>query len=1538
MCKNTILIIATLIIGVSFSQPIVINEFLASNVTDNPEMYDFDDYTDWIELRNLGSTARNLEGYFITDDLHNPLKWKIPDGTLIEAGGYLVIWADDFDENPGKLYTRPYWPWSEFTTQHYHTNFKLSKSGEQLGLFIADSDDDLVIIDKDVIWKYLDDGTNQESNWIQDDFNDDSWSFGHAELGYGDGDETTIVEYGSDEDNKYITTYFRKTFDVNDIEEIQSLTLSLLRDDGAVVYLNGDEVFRDNMPDGVIIYDTYATSSVISDEEDEFFTWSLSSDLLQAGQNIIAVEIHQVSSSSSDISFNLELIGKRYSNMLLIDSLTFENQITDVSYGRIIDDNSWSFFGEPTPGLPNITQSVDIFEFSGIVELSLEAGFYNGPQTIELTSGVDNEPIYYTLDGSKPGTQSLLYTNPINIDTTTVLKARAIGHNKISGEIILSTYFISEQNFLPTISLVAEPRLLWDADIGIYENEYKQREIPVTLQYFTHEAENGFTSNVGARLGGLNIWTKPQKPFTIYTRDRFGDDFINYQLFKNKQITNFSRIVLRNGGDDWEETLIRDPMTEGIISGMMDCGYMAYQPSSLFLNGDYWGIYNIREKFDINYFRENFNINSNNIDHLEYTTTISGTQLQVVEGNLDYYNSMIDYIVNNDINNINIYTQIKELMNVDSFIDHVVMTLFCANTSWGHNREWWRPHQENEKWQWLIVDVDRGFNPSNISTNLLDDLMADYELFQLLLNSQFFQNRFVQRAASHLSNTFIPDRINTIVDSLSGIIFNEMPRHINRWGNQDGIYSMDNWEDNLDEIKQFSQERNNIVLNQIINELDLDGTVQVIVNVQPVGSGKILINDVPLINQDGAGSYFKDNPISIAAYSLPGYEFVGWQGNSDSTIIHYDCIFDSSFTALFQSSDEIILPEVLTQNTLLTNNQPYVISQNLIISSETSLTIEEGVEIRMLEGSNIIVEGQLIIEGTEDAPVQIIPHASIGENRWGSICINNGSELSNISHLKLSGASRGANPMIHKGAISSINSDIVLNNLEITDVLFPIYVEGGTIILNNSSISCEYISDYINVKGGDAIIENCVFFGSDADDTDAIDLDNVTNGIIRNNRIYNFTGSNSDGIDIGESSQEILISSNLIYHIEDKGISIGQESSMIVEKNLIVGSGKGIAVKDNSSAFIINNTFYSNDTSVSCFEKNEGAGGGNAEIVNSIFSNNLSFSTFEDEFSSISVRYSLSDSELIDGEGNLFSNPYFLDQTIYNLELASDSPCIDAGDPNHSIDEDGSNTDIGAYYDFNDHDYPFEIPNQLIFQLKINELLASNNETNVDEVGEYDDWVELFNPSNQALNLSGLFLSDGTNQWEFPDSLDFILPGDFILVWCDNNENQGPLHTNFRLSANGEELILLNTDASTVIDSISFGPQLTDQSYGRSIDGGNEWTNMTPSPGYSNSELSQGNNSILPNRYYISQNYPNPFNPKTTFYYEIPQDEFVTIRVYDMIGREVKKIYSGHQKAGYRIIDWNGMNRDGKLVSAGLYLYVFEAGKFKDTKKMLLVK
>ena len=337
MLKNSSLNIIILFSSICLSQPVFINEFLASNTTNYPEIIDFDDYTDWIELYNSSNVSYTLNGYFITDDFENPLKWKIPDGTIINPEGYMIIWADDYNEIPGKIYTRPYWPWDEFITQNYHTNFKLSKSGEELGLFMADQGESVLLIENGSLWKFLDNGTNQGSSWIDIDFDDDSWNTGYAELGYGDGDETTIVGYGNEENNKHITTYFRHQFIVNNTENIQNLTLFLKRDDGAVIYLNGNELLRSNMPSEQIEFDTFASVATPPETEGLFYSWSLPNEFLQDGQNIIAVELHQVNQTSSDISFDLELVGTSYYNYVLVDSISFENQIQDISYGKNIE-------------------------------------------------------------------------------------------------------------------------------------------------------------------------------------------------------------------------------------------------------------------------------------------------------------------------------------------------------------------------------------------------------------------------------------------------------------------------------------------------------------------------------------------------------------------------------------------------------------------------------------------------------------------------------------------------------------------------------------------------------------------------------------------------------------------------------------------------------------------------------------------------------------------------------------------------------------------------------------------------------------------------------------------------------------------------------------------------------------------------------------------------------------------------------------------------------------------------------------------------
>jgi len=157
------------------------------------------------------------------------------------------------------------------------------------------------------LWRFLDDGSSP-SNWQNADYDDNSWSTGNAALGYGDGDESTEISFGSDPNNKYTSAYFRRHFTVDySPEEVIKLTLRLQRDDGAVVYINGQEALRNNMPDGDISASTFAVNAIGGAAESIYYEFALQPGLLQAGDNVIAVEVHQADASSSDVSFDMDL-------------------------------------------------------------------------------------------------------------------------------------------------------------------------------------------------------------------------------------------------------------------------------------------------------------------------------------------------------------------------------------------------------------------------------------------------------------------------------------------------------------------------------------------------------------------------------------------------------------------------------------------------------------------------------------------------------------------------------------------------------------------------------------------------------------------------------------------------------------------------------------------------------------------------------------------------------------------------------------------------------------------------------------------------------------------------------------------------------------------------------------------------------------------------------------------------------------------------------------------------------------------------------
>ncbi|HEX5886894.1 MAG TPA: fibronectin type III domain-containing protein [Pyrinomonadaceae bacterium] len=168
---------------------------------------------------------------------------------------------------------------------------------------------DTTLVPAGATWKYLDNGSDQGTAWRATSFNDSTWPSGPAQLGYGDGDEATTVGFGPDGNNKFITTYFRRAFSVTNASLFTGLTLRLMRDDGAVVYLNGVEVWRSNMPAGTVGFTTLASVAIAGADESTFVQTTISPALLVSGTNVLAVELHQSGGTSSDISFDLQLIG-----------------------------------------------------------------------------------------------------------------------------------------------------------------------------------------------------------------------------------------------------------------------------------------------------------------------------------------------------------------------------------------------------------------------------------------------------------------------------------------------------------------------------------------------------------------------------------------------------------------------------------------------------------------------------------------------------------------------------------------------------------------------------------------------------------------------------------------------------------------------------------------------------------------------------------------------------------------------------------------------------------------------------------------------------------------------------------------------------------------------------------------------------------------------------------------------------------------------------------------------------------------------------
>jgi hypothetical protein len=928
-----------------------INELMAGNTRAYPDITDFEDYPDWIELKNSGGTAASLNGYFLSDNPSDPFKWPIPSTASIPANGFLVFMADGHDAAPGQIFPRGYWPWKTFTTEKYHTNFSLSSAGETLLLTQATGISTVSLVNASnpppvapatvAVWKYKDDGSDQSSQWRARNFDDSAWASGPSELGYGDTQATT-VSYGPSSTNKYITTYFRHTFNVADPTLYHGLTLKLLVDDGCIVYLNGAEVARRNMPVGDVNYKTLATATVAGTDETTFFNYTIPASALVVGSNVLAVEVHQAAASSPDISFDLGLIASSHTSATTVDTVTFTQQVPDVSFGR---DNSnpgtWKQFAESTPGAANTTALVnDVRVVGSPVTISLPGGLYASSQVVSLSSpgGV----IHYTLDGSNPKSTSPVYSAPINITATTVVRARCFEDGKAPGPIATRTYFLGEtQTNVAYVSVVADPQTLFGNTIGIYANQhesitgsyglhdvYKGKDAPGNVEFFGAGGTGGFSAGCGIRIGGENNWVHPQKALNIAIRGKYGDDNITYDLFPGTQVAVHTGFTLRDGGDNWDKDMLRDCMFPKLAKGYLNVDTADYRPSIVFINGAYYGLHDVRQRWDETWFGQQYHLAADKIDHLLYGhITSPSVTLGVDKGSDADWLDLINFIKTADLTIATNWAYVESKIDVDSFMDFVISESYGNNTSWLHNREFWKEKAPGAKWRWFLTDMDRTFFTSTL-TGILADMLSNEDVLVHLKTNTAFKQRLAQRYAAHMAGTFKASRVQAIISQMDTEVSALVPRHAARWAPNGTTVTARN--SNIQQIKDYATQRSANFYGEVSTQLGVGTAVDFTLGVNNTSQGSVLVQGVPV--DASTFKMYPNIPFTLQAVAAPGYAFSSWTGVTGGASVTVTITGTRAITANFVPSGETVIGGTLAGDTTLTSaSSPYTVDRDLIV-------------------------------------------------------------------------------------------------------------------------------------------------------------------------------------------------------------------------------------------------------------------------------------------------------------------------------------------------------------------------------------------------------------------------------------------------------------------------------------------------------------------------------------------------------------------------------------------------------------------------------
>lgn len=854
----------------AWTQTLVINEFLAGNGSTN---FDQDgDASDWIELHNNGEARVNLEGFSLTDKSTERALWQFPDLAL-EASTYVLIWASGKDRKGDEL----------------HTNFKLGKSGEFIGLYDAQG----AAVDTMLFGAQTDDismARSPDGAGVFQFTTTPTPAAANVITAPGPG-ATDIVINELLASNSEIN--FDEDGDSSDWIELYNRSNQAVHLAGFTLTDDRDQPARWTLPEVTLHPEAY------------LLVWA-------SGKDRTGSELHT--------NFKLSALGEVVDLFTpggqLVDSHKFGAQQQDISLARIPDgDGTFEKTAEPTPGGTNRRKTPG----SDALSFSLASGFFAGEVAVELASSLGNVTLRYTTDGSAVTVESDRYSEPILLSTTTVIRARAFDDDTPVSEDISQFYGIDYAGHLPVLSMATDEKNLHGGQ-GIFmhpEKKGRKWERPVSVNLVEHDG-SGFQINAGVRIHGAHSRSYPKKSMRLYFRSDYGDSKLRHQVFEQKDIDEFDQLVVHAGGsfdqtfgsEEW--TLLRDPLNHTLwaeFGGVVS----AHKPVVLYINGELWGIYMLRERIHDDYLTQNYGVEDADLLEWAFNETPS-----VKAGDLQAWRELHRFFKDNDIERKSEFEHVQELMELNNFIDYNILQIYLGHKDWPHNNNFfYRERSLPGKWRWILWDAESTYRKPKIKSLVWatrDTVRTDIsrgdserQLFatifmRKLVENEAFNARFASRFADLLNTTLQPDHIRQVFEQLLSEIEPDIPLELDRWQ-----APRSHWLAGLAQVRDFISRRDDIQWNQIKSFFRLQNIFELTVQSSPPGSGQIRVNTLAHADLPWTGKYFKRLPVEIEAIPAAGFEFSHWSGaaSSDNSTIELNLRDDETLTAHFQP---IVLP------------------------------------------------------------------------------------------------------------------------------------------------------------------------------------------------------------------------------------------------------------------------------------------------------------------------------------------------------------------------------------------------------------------------------------------------------------------------------------------------------------------------------------------------------------------------------------------------------------------------------------------------------